>query len=207
MLARCQQQYFPLSRKTPWFPESYFQRNAICFHGNVEDSIRSLPFIFHINYDPGNCISVQRASTRTSMEVTKNFSGKAPPGDSGKVPSDFVDSWNCWISCVPLISCSALSQDCSTHLSDKTQGTISDTILRRHSLLHEMGEVFYFKPHFKPRQGTWVTLQSCGAKGHVATTLDLACTDMNTPYLSSAWYTQCPAWDFLTPLQTPEQAS
>lgn len=73
------------------FPESYFQRNAIFLHGNVEDRIRSLPLIFHINYGPGSCTSGQGVSARTSMEVTKNFSGKIPPGDSGKLPSDFVD--------------------------------------------------------------------------------------------------------------------
>lgn len=164
ILARCHKPYFPLSGKTPWLPESYFQRNAIFLHGNVEDRIRSLPFIFHINYGPGCCTSVQRLSARISMEVTKNFSGKSPPGDSGKLPSDFVDSWNCWISCLPLTSCPPLSQDCSTHLSDKTQGTISETILRRHGLLQRLARdgrslLFQATPQTKTRQGAEHWLQ------------------------------------------------
>lgn len=148
----------------------------------MEDRIRSLPFIFHINYGPGSCTS-KRLSARTLMEVTKNFSGKSP-GDSGKLPSDFVDSRNFWISYVPLTSCPPLSQDCSTHLSGKTQGTISKTILRRHILLQRLVRdgrslLFQATPQTKIRGRTLasVTLRSCGATGRVVTTLALVCTD------------------------------
>lgn len=181
-LASCQKPYFPLNGKTPWFPESYFQRNAIFLHGNVEDRIRSVPFIFHINYGPCSRTSVQRVSARTLIKGTKNFSGKTPPGDPGKLPSDFVDSWNCWISCVPLTSCPPLSQDCSTHLSDKTWGTISDTILRRYGFCsrdqHKVSLQATPQTKARVRVLASVTLQRCGAKGHVVTTLDLVCTDM-----------------------------
>lgn len=78
-----------------------------------------------------------------------------------------------------------LSQDFSTHLSDKTHGTISDTILRRHGLLQRLAQdgrslLFQATPQTKARGRALpsVTIRSCGAKGHVVTTLDLVCTDM-----------------------------
>lgn len=76
------------------------------------------------------------------MKINENFSGKSPRGDSGQLPFDFVGSWNCSISYVPLKSCPPLSGFQHIPLRQDTRHVISNITLRRHGLLQRLARAW-----------------------------------------------------------------
>lgn len=128
--------YFPVSGKIPWSRGSHSKTNALFLHGNVEDGIRSLLFIFHVNYRPDSCTPLQWLTARTEMAMNENFSGKSPPGDFRT-----ASFWFCGLMKLPYFLCA--SEQLPTSLTafqpitlrQDTRCVISNITLRRHGLL------------------------------------------------------------------------